>query len=212
MEIVCGRGSVDCWFFRHGFSDLSHKLPNFVAPDEVRKRDHVMKIAKDCIVCFVYKLYIFPGTMIEEVTMENPVYMIHGSGPWPEAFLRKMEGFSAGDKISFTLKPEEGFGNHNPEAIREIPRENLDKIPGLVLETGTTLPVLDSNTGETMFGTISEIREKVILMDFNHPLSGQTLMLDGKIISVRAATVAELATGKISEVNYTDLNLGEFQA
>lgn len=167
-----------------------------------------MKIEKDRIVKFTYKLFIFPGTLIEEVPDDNPVFMMHGSGPWPQAFFDKMEGFEAGSDVSFTLTPEEGFGKHDPKLIREVPRENLEKIEGLELEAGITLPVLDQESGQAMYGTVTEVKEEVVLLDFNHPLADQTLMFEGKILEVREAKPSELATGKIDDVTYTDVNPG----
>jgi FKBP-type peptidyl-prolyl cis-trans isomerase SlyD len=44
-----------------------------------------------------------------------------------------------------------------------------------------------------MMGSVLEIKEEVVVMDFNHPLAGETLQFDGEVIDVHEPTPQEIA-------------------
>ena len=46
--------------------------------------------------------------------------------------------------------------------------------------------------GYRVIGTVLEIGDKKIRMDFNHPFAGMTVRYDGEIIKVRKATPDEI--------------------
>ena len=50
-----------------------------------------------------------------------------------------------------------------------------------------------SSTGERMNGSVLEVKDDVIVMDFNHPLAGETLHFSGAIVDVHEPTVEEIA-------------------
>jgi FKBP-type peptidyl-prolyl cis-trans isomerase SlyD len=56
------------------------------------------------------------------------------------------------------------------------------------------LPMLNSD-GQVVQGVIVEVREKEVVMDFNHPMAGKTLHFTGKVESVREASEKELKEG-----------------
>jgi peptidylprolyl isomerase len=69
------------------------------------------------------------------------------------------------------IAPEDGFGSRTEKLIRLVPlnefrKHNTDPIPGMVVEA-------DNMRGKVM--SVSGGRVKV---DFNHPLSGKTLIYD----------------------------------
>ena len=47
----------------------------------------------------------------------------------------------------------------------------------------------DETTYEAL---ITEIADDIVSLDFNHPLAGETLFFEGKILAVRQATEAEI--------------------
>ena len=50
-----------------------------------------------------------------------------------------------------------------------------------------------------MQGKVAEVREDIVVMDFNHPMAGKTLNFSGKVIEVREATEQELTDGLFGE-------------
>ena len=56
---------------------------------------------------------------------------------------------------------------------------------------GNTVPMMDSN-GNRLNGSVLEVKEDIVVMDFNHPLAGEDLHFIGSIELVREATPEEL--------------------
>ena len=44
---------------------------------------------------------------------------------------------------------------------------------------------MQTNTGQPMVGTIKEVKERALVIDFNHPLAGKELTFEVKIIEVK---------------------------
>lgn len=81
------------------------------------------------------------------------------------------------------------------EAIIDFPPTALN-IEKDYLYVGSVLPFKDDE-GNEMEGTIVEINDNAISIDFNHPLAGEDLYFEGKIENVREATPEELAHGHV---------------
>lgn len=77
------------------------------------------------------------------------------------------------------LAPADGYGTINPSAFQEVPKEKVPK----EIKVGTQLHGKDAK-GRTIQPIVSEIRDKTVLLDFNHPLAGKTLFLDVKVVNI----------------------------
>jgi FKBP-type peptidyl-prolyl cis-trans isomerase SlyD len=157
-----------------------------------------MKVDNEKVVSLTYKLTVSGGDVVDTATEENPFVFIHGVGQTIPAFDENLKGLSAGDDFSFEIEAEDGYGTYQEENKVFIPREVFD-VPGApadLLEIGRSIPMQD-NQGHSMYGVVTELHPDKILMDFNHPLAGQKLSFEGKIISVREATQEELAHGHV---------------
>jgi FKBP-type peptidyl-prolyl cis-trans isomerase SlyD len=62
------------------------------------------------------------------------------------------------------------------------------------LEVGMALQAQDSS-GHVHTVYVSEVQEDGVVLDFNHPLAGETLHFHAKIAGLRPATDEELAHG-----------------
>ena len=155
-----------------------------------------MKISKNSVVAISYEL-IVDGSLADKAVAEKPLEYIHGTGMLLPRFEEELEGKQEGDDFAFVLSPEEGYGVHNPEYVFDLPIEAF-AIDGEVrrdlLQLGRTIPMLNS-AGQVVQGTIREIREEAVTMDFNHPMAGKVLHFSGKVESVREASEKELTEG-----------------
>ena len=91
-----------------------------------------------------------------------------------------LNGMRAGDEKMVTVKPADAYGEVNPNAVTEVPKEML---PPDSLKVGTEL-VAQSQGGDRRIVRIKEIREKTVVIDLNHPLAGKTLFFDVKVLGV----------------------------
>ena len=145
-----------------------------------------MKVEKNNVVALIYSLRI-PDTdgemdVVEVVTEEDPMYFIQGISGLPEGFENQIEGLAAGDTFEFTVAPEEGYGEFDPEAIVELPKavfqmEDVDQDE--LLEIGNIIPMTNED-GERMHGQVVEVKDDVVVMNFNHPLAGKEMHFEGQ--------------------------------
>lgn len=162
-----------------------------------------MKIEAKKVVKLVYELQIGENDnleLLEIVNEDEPMFFIQGLSGLPEAFEEKLNGLQVGDHFKFTINAEDGYGEPDEEAIVDFPIENFKiengGIPEGMLELGNIIP-FSNEEGNRMDGRIIEIQDEMVLLDFNHPLAGQTLHFEGKVLGVRDATKEEIAHGHV---------------
>jgi len=155
-----------------------------------------MKAGKDNVVAVSYELNV-EGQVADKAPSERPLEYIHGTGMLLPKFEAALEGKQPGETFDFILSPEDGYGQYDSRYLVDIPKEAF-MIDGEVKEeflvVGKVIPMLNSD-GQVVQGTVSEVVEKSVKMDFNHPMAGKTLHFTGKVESVRKATEKELSEG-----------------
>ncbi|MDP3451387.1 MAG: FKBP-type peptidyl-prolyl cis-trans isomerase [Bacteroidales bacterium] len=159
-----------------------------------------MKIGKETVVSLSYTLMV-DGDVIETVKAENPLRFIFGTGYLLPKFEENVAEKVAGDTFEFLLSAKEGYGEINPEAVVELPKDMFmvdGKIEDGLLTLGNVLPMQDSD-GNRLQGTIDEIKDDVVVMNFNHPLAGSELHFKGEVVEVREATPQEIMEGLYGE-------------
>ena len=162
----------------------------------IYKQTRKMKIEQGKYVAVSYDLTVGDEKeLMERATKEKPLTYIAGISAMLEAFEENLNGLSAGDKFSFTITPEQAYGEYDDDHLIELPK-NLFEIDGkfdtdMVFE-GNMLPMLDSD-GNRLNGMVVSVADDTVQMDFNHPLAGETLHFAGEVLEVREATVEEIA-------------------
>ena len=154
-----------------------------------------MKVDKNKMVAVHYKLTV-DGQIADQSKPDAPLEFICGTGMLLPKFEEAVMGKSAGDKVSFTLEPKDGYGEVIPEAVVELPKTVFmmdGKIAEEILFVGSQVPMSDAN-GNRMIGVIKEVMPESVKMDFNHPMAGKTLNFDVEAVSVRDVTPEDLAS------------------
>lgn len=72
--------------------------------------------------------------------------------------------------------------------------------PDLDLRPGIGLRMRD-DSGQALEAYVAEVRPDGVLLDFNHPLAGETLYFQLKIAALRPATSQELAHGHVHDAD-----------
>jgi FKBP-type peptidyl-prolyl cis-trans isomerase 2 len=94
-----------------------------------------------------------------------------------------LDGMTEGDTKTFTVTPEEGYGERITEAKTEIPRtafpEDMDLNEGMVMP-------LNGPDGNIL-ATVETITDTMVAFDLNHPLAGKDLTFDVEVLSVENA-------------------------
>lgn len=158
---------------------------------------NIMEIAKDTLVKLTYTLRFdkADGEIIEEIGEKDAMEIVVGHDILLESFEAKIMGLQAGDTFAFNLNPQEAYGEYDEEKLVRVPKaELMEGLPEEAAENiyeGNIIPIVDAD--ETTYeALITEIQDDIVSLDFNHPLAGETLFFEGKILAVRQATEAEI--------------------
>lgn len=130
-----------------------------------------------------FSLSIIDGDEVDSTFGGKPATFVFGDGSLLPGVEAKLLGLTAGAKETFTLAPEDGFGQRNPANIQRFPRSQFGA--DMVLEEGLVISFADAARAE-LPGVVSEIGEDYVMVDFNHPLAGRNLAFRVEILSVSA--------------------------
>ncbi len=128
-----------------------------------------------------YKLTV-DGKVIDTSEGDRPLEYTHGAREMIAGFERELTGMNKGDKKSFTLSPEDGYGPRSKDAFQKVPKEAF-KEKADNLSVGTIIGVQASD-GRNFQAIVSDIGDDDVTLDLNHPLAGKTLNFDVEILSV----------------------------
>jgi FKBP-type peptidyl-prolyl cis-trans isomerase SlyD len=131
-------------------------------------------------VSLEYTLTDKDGKEIESNKGKKPFSYAHGQKQVIRGLERGLEGMRVGEEKIITIKPEDAYGQVNPNALKEIPHDN---IPAQHLKVGAGIVVRNSQ-GKSFRVRVREVKEKTVVLDFNHPLAGKTLTFDVTILAI----------------------------
>jgi len=151
-----------------------------------------LSVEKDVVVSLEYVLRLDDGEVVDASEGE-PLEYLHGYGQIIPGLEKALVGLTLGDSKKVVVPPKEAYGDMNMEAFEIVPRSMFPD--DLELEEGLQLSLRDAETNEPFAASVAEVREKEVMLDFNHPLAGETLHFDVKIPALRRATEEELAHG-----------------
>jgi FKBP-type peptidyl-prolyl cis-trans isomerase SlpA len=132
-----------------------------------------------------YRLATMDGADIVSTFQDNPATLTLGSGqlaPFLEACLI---GLPEGAHQIFDLPPEQAFGPRNLDLIQRVSRATLKENSQLGEEYSIgDLVEFAAPGGGRFAGVLREIDADGALFDFNHPLAGQPVKFEVKIIGI----------------------------
>jgi len=120
-----------------------------------------------------------------------PLVFMFGKGQIIPGLETGIENMTIGDKGDILVKPADAYGEHNPEASQEVPK---DQFAGIDLEVGMSL-YGQGEDGGTVQVIVKDIGEETVIIDFNHPLAGKDLMFTVTVNNIRDASAEEAMTG-----------------
>jgi FKBP-type peptidyl-prolyl cis-trans isomerase SlyD len=131
-------------------------------------------------VSIEYTLRREDGETVYSNVGEDPLTYTQGNGEILPALEEALLGHEVGDVEEVKLTAEQAHGPINPAAYKEVP---LDELPEGLRTVGATLVAVDPDGGQQPI-RVHEVREESVILDFNHPLAGQALRFDVKVLAV----------------------------
>lgn len=159
-------------------------------------------IVDDVVVTMEYTLKV-KGEVIDSSDGSDPLEYLQGHQNIVPGLERELYGLTVGQTKQVTVLPADGYGEVDMDAFLEISRNEFpDDIP---LEVGVELDLRDED-GEIMSATISKLDGDMVQLDLNHPLAGETLDFDVKIVGLRSATEEELEHGHVHGHDHDEMD------
>jgi FKBP-type peptidyl-prolyl cis-trans isomerase SlyD len=149
-----------------------------------------LTVADDLVVSLDYTLHLEGDEEVFDTSAgQEPLEFIQGRGHIIPGLEQAVYGMAVGHKKEVVVQPDEGYGELDSDAFQLIPRDSFP--PTMEIEVGMELELHDDD-GEVLEATIAELHPDSVMLDFNHPLAGETLYFDVEVIGLRPATDEEL--------------------
>jgi len=146
-----------------------------------------MQITYGSVVEMKYKIYAED----ENNTQADEQYLkiIYGNEPIPRNLEKELFGKEKDTFFHIIVPPIESFGEYDNNLVNEIPLTNLkypDKLqPEKFYEEETP-------SGRPISFKVLAINDDYVVADFNHPLAGKKMIIEGKVLDVRKPSIVEL--------------------
>lgn len=153
------------------------------------------RIDDDVVVELQYKLWA-DGELAEESEDDDPLVYLHGHDNIIPGLERELYGLSIGDEKEILVEPQDAYGEHDPENVEEVEREDLPL--GFEPEEDMLLEVQDED-GNVYVAQVLEVTDDTVTLDFNHPMAGKQLRFEVRVTALRDATGEELEHGHVHD-------------
>ncbi len=138
-------------------------------------------VKSDSLVTLHYRISAAEGTDFVSTFDATPATLQLGSDELAPTLEHCLEGLVEGERHVFTLEPNQGFGEHNPNLIQRLPRDALPPAAEPELHGLIEFPAPD---GSRYAGLVRELDAAGVLIDFNHPLAGKRIRFEVQVIGV----------------------------
>lgn len=132
-----------------------------------------------------YRLSTKDKTEIISTFNDNPATLQLGIGQLAPAMEQQLIGLTEGAHKIIELLPEQAYGARNPDLIQHVSLETLKENSAMneQYEVGDSVEFVAPSGGK-FAGVLRSIEEQSAVFDFNHPLAGQELIFEVKIIGI----------------------------
>jgi FKBP-type peptidyl-prolyl cis-trans isomerase 2 len=131
------------------------------------------------MISLEYTLKLEDGQVVDTNVGQDPLTYTHGAKQIIRGVEAAVEGMEVGQAKQAIIPPADGYGDPDPNAFQEVPKEKLPP----EIQVGTQLHGKDAS-GREIRPVVSAIKDQTVLLNFNHPLAGQTLYFDLKVVNI----------------------------
>ncbi|MBI2306590.1 MAG: FKBP-type peptidyl-prolyl cis-trans isomerase [Rhodocyclales bacterium] len=144
-------------------------------------------VQPDSFLTLHYRLSSLDGTEHVSTFDMSPATLQMGGGQLAATLEACLLGLAAGEHHVFQLEADEAFGQHNPRLVERIARSALPPEMELKVNSLIEFSAPDSGIPGTqggIAGLLRELTDTSAVFDFNHPLAGQPVRFEVKIIGI----------------------------
>jgi FKBP-type peptidyl-prolyl cis-trans isomerase 2 len=138
------------------------------------------KIESGKKVSIEYTLRGEDGKQVISNVGEEPLVYEAGAMQIPPALEQALAGLAVNDTKHVTIAPQDAYGEIDPKAVKVVP---IAEIPEEARKVDAFLIGVDE-AGHQRPVRVQKIEGEQVTLDLNHPLAGQTVTFDVKILKI----------------------------
>jgi len=135
-----------------------------------------------------FRLSLPDGNPVLDTFADRPATIQIGEGHMASSLERFLLALQEGDERRYELGPDDGFGPRNPDLVQRVSKTLLARHRDTSSEDIAPGDVVEFPTPDGLGGRVAAVFKgwdgDVAVFDFNHPLAGQALTFDVRIIGV----------------------------
>jgi len=128
-----------------------------------------------------YSGFLMDGTIFDSSLEGEPFEFTLGDGSVIPGFDAGLLGMTEGDEKTLAIPPESAYGARDEGLVAEIERTQIP--PDIDPQVGAILQIT-SEEGDASNVIITQVTDNAITLDGNHPLAGQELIFEVKLLEV----------------------------
>jgi FKBP-type peptidyl-prolyl cis-trans isomerase SlyD len=136
-------------------------------------------VSKGKVISLEYTVKLDDNQVVDSNVGKEPLTYTQGAKQIVPGVESAVEGMTVGQAKHVVVAPSDGYGERNPNAFQEVPKEKVPKD----VQVGTRLHGKDT-AGRDVRPIVTEIKDNTVLLDFNHPLAGKTLFFDLRVLNI----------------------------
>ena len=110
----------------------------------------------------------------------DPLTFTLGTGSVIQGFDDAVTGMGVGDEKRVTIPPDEAYGPRREELTLQLPRSELPA--DMEIEEGTQLRMEQGD--QSIVVTVRQLDDEAVTLDANHPLAGEALTFDLRLVEI----------------------------
>ncbi|MDX1611173.1 MAG: peptidylprolyl isomerase [Candidatus Thermoplasmatota archaeon] len=122
------------------------------------------------------------GSTFDSSVDRDPLEFTLGQGQMIPGFEELVLGLEPGQSKTETLPAEKAYGPHREDLVRKVSKEQL--AADFDLEEGDRIRLQPPQGGQPMDALITEIQDKEVFLDLNHPLAGEDLTFEVELVEI----------------------------
>jgi FKBP-type peptidyl-prolyl cis-trans isomerase SlyD len=152
-------------------------------------------VQNDMVVSMEYSLHV-DKEEIDSSKGQDPLEFLAGHGNIISGLEREMIGMKVGESKDVVIAPPDGYGEFDEEAFLDVPRGEFPN--DMPVEEGLELTVKD-DSGQSRYARVENIDGDTVRLNFNHPLAGDELHFNVKVVGLREPTDEEMEHGHVHQ-------------
>jgi peptidylprolyl isomerase len=146
------------------------------------------KVASGLFVSVDYTGTLDNGDVFDSSEGCRPLEVQIGSDSVIPGFESALMDMSLNESKTFTLSPEEAYGQRDDSRMHEFPKSDIPD--GMTPEVGQTL-MLSTPKGQQIPARVDRIDDEKVVFDLNHPLAGKSLTFTIKVVGISETATQE---------------------